>query len=128
MIETTVNEVLGSWAENFGEGSLEGMVGLYSPQALFYGSNAELLRGKDGVRTYFTRNLRSPGEAEVEFRSVVAEAVGDNHINLAGVAAFRIGSQEVAMRLTLTLVREDAAWLIATHHTSLTPVIEGVTH
>lgn len=127
MVETTVNAVLRSWAENFGQGSLEGMVSLYSPQALFYGSNAELLRGKDGVRAYFTKNLRDPGEAEVEFRDIVAEAVGEDHINLAGVAAFRIGPQHVAMRLTFTLFRENSEWLIATHHVSLTPVIKGIT-
>lgn len=128
MIEATVNAVLGSWAENFGQGDVEGMVGLYSPQVLFYGSNAELLRGSDGVRAYFTKNLGGPVKSQVEFRNIVAEGVGDNHINLAGVAAFQIGSQEVPMRLTFTLVRENGEWLIATHHASLTPVIKGVTN
>lgn len=127
MVETAVNTVLSRWVENFGQGSVEGMVSLYSPQALFYGSNAELLRGKEGVRAYFTKNFARPGNSSVEFRDIVSEAVGDNHINLAGIAAFKVGSREIPMRLTFTLVRENGAWLIATHHASLTPVIEGIT-
>lgn len=128
MTETAVNEVLARWSENFGQGNVEGMVALYSPQALFYGSNAVLLRGKEGVRAYFTKNLTSPGKMGVGFRDVAIEPVGENHVNLAGVAAFRVGTQEVPMRLTFTLVRENGEWLIATHHASLTPVIDGVTN
>ena len=128
MTQTAVNEVLARWSENFGQGNVEGMVALYSPQALFYGSNAVLLRGKEGVRAYFTKNLISPGKMGVGFRDIAVEAVGNDHINLAGVAAFRVGTREVPMRLTFTLVRENGEWLIATHHASLTPVIDGVTN
>ena len=123
MVQAAVDGVLAQWTEKFGQANIEGMVALYSPKALFYGANAELLRGKDGVRAYFTRTFGGPVKPGVEFRNIVSEQVGDNHVNLAGVAAFRFGSREVPMRLTVTFVRENGEWLIATHHASLTPVI-----
>lgn len=127
MTDEIVNAVLARWGQNFSSSDLEGMVGLYAPQVLFFGSNARLIADKDAVRAYFARNFDGAQSCTVGFTGIQSVRCGDDCIALAGHATFTYPAQVVTMRLTFSLVRAGDAWLIATHHVSLTPVIAGLT-
>ena len=108
---------MAKWAEAFSRLDADGLASLYSRQALFYGSNPTLYRGRDGVRSYFEGLPRWKAQS-VRFTGVSTEAVGTEVVNTAGTANFAFDDATLAVKITWVIVREDGDWKIVSHHVS----------
>ena len=117
--EEIARQIFDRGSESFAARSLEGMASLYSDRALFLGSNPVLLRGKAGVRQYFSGNFAAlEGRIDVRFTDIVAERLAPDVIDVAAVMTSHVRPEPVALRITLSLVRESEGWAIASHHVS----------
>ena len=114
-----VSGIMAKWADHFSKFDTDGQASLYSKHALFYGSRPTLYRGRDGVASYFD-GLAKWSSREVTFADVVAVPVGDDVINVAGIANFVIdkGVTNLSVKITWVIVREDGDWKIVSHHVS----------
>jgi uncharacterized protein (TIGR02246 family) len=117
--DDTVSGIMAKWADNFSRFDAAAQASLYSKNALFFGSKPELYRGQDGVAAYFN-GLAKWSSREVTFNDVVAVPVGDDVINVAGIANFVIdkGATSLSVKITWVIVREDGDWKIVSHHVS----------
>jgi uncharacterized protein (TIGR02246 family) len=124
--EEIVSAILAKWAAAFSKLDDDALASLYSRNALFFGSNPKLYRGKDGVRAYF-QGLPRWRSSAVQFTDVVAEQAGPDLINVAGTASFDAdeGALKLSVKITWVIAREDGEWKIVSHHvSSKTPLIE----
>lgn len=114
-----VSGIMAKWAEIFSQFDADAQASLYSKHALFYGSKPTLYRGRDGVASYFN-GLAKWNSRNVTFTDVVAVPVGDDLINVAGIANFVIdeGVTNLSVKITWVIVREDGGWKIVSHHVS----------
>jgi uncharacterized protein (TIGR02246 family) len=109
------------WSDAFAKWDLDALTGLYTKDALLFGTAPELYVGQDGVKTYFSKLPKGV------FKSV---AFSDQHvIRLTGSVIVAAGfvtftremngqTSQVPLRITLTMVRQGKAWKIAAHHAS----------
>lgn len=117
--------MIAKWSSGFGKLDAEALSSLYSKHAFFFGSNPTLYRGRDGVKAYFN-GLPRWSSQRVEFSDVSAEQVTSDLVNIAGIAAFFLESDEpsLTVKITWVIVREEGDWKIACHHvSSRTPLI-----
>jgi uncharacterized protein (TIGR02246 family) len=115
--------VLEQWAEAFNAGDDEGVLALYAPGALFFGTlSPTLATTPEELRHYFaalprTRSVRLGEQAEI--------ALSDTVILEAGLYEFSLtrDGQTVTIpaRYSLLLVRRDDHWRIVHHHSSVRP-------
>src|SRR5690349_2951242 len=109
-------------------GDIEAQLVFLHPNVVVTWHNAEVSRGRDGVRKYLDRMLHGPSKvvekfgAEVEADELSILYGGDTaiafghaqeHFSLAGGRNF-----DFTGRWSATLVKEDGKWLIANLHTS----------
>jgi len=116
-MEAIVQAALARWADAFGRQDVETLSGLYTADALFWGSSPTLHRGPKGVQAYFA-GLPPMDGAKVHFDDVHFAAAGSDVINVAMAANFSLPGQTFPWRLTHTLVRDGGEWRIACHHAS----------
>jgi ketosteroid isomerase-like protein len=110
---------LQKWSDAFAKKDWDAMAGLYSSEALFYGSTPPLYKGLDGVKAYFAALPPMVG-ATVAFKDLTVVPVGANLINMAGIATFTVpGAPAPAVfRITQSYVNDGSAWKIVSHHVS----------
>ena len=117
--DDTVSGIMERWAAGFRKLDAEALASLYSKNALFFGSNPSLYRGRYGVASYFNAlpRWKSP---TVQFSDVVITPVGPDVINLAATASFEVREEALSLsvKLTWVIVREDDDWQIISHHVS----------
>jgi len=117
-MEAVVQAAIARWVEAFGRMDVEALSGLYTADALFWGSTPTLHRGPDGVKAYFA-GLPPMDGAAVYFDDVHFTAAGPDVINVAMTANFSLpGQPTFPMRMTHTLVRDAGEWRIGVHHAS----------
>jgi ketosteroid isomerase-like protein len=106
-------------ATGFSRLDADALSSLYSRNALFFGSNPRLYRGKEGVAAYFSALPRWHSSA-VQFTDVVTEQASLDLINVAGTAFFDVddGATKLSVKITWVIVREDGDWKIVSHHVS----------
>ena len=114
-----VSGIMAKWAAGFGRFDANALSSLYSTNALFYGSNPTLYRGRDGVAAYF-KGLPKWRSRSVQFTDVVAVSAGADVINVAGTASFVAdeGAIRLTVKITWVIIREDGEWKIVSHHVS----------
>lgn len=114
-----VSGIMAKWAENFSRFDADAQASLYSNNALFFGSNPTLYRGRDGVASYF-KGLPTWRSRSAQFSDVVAVPTGPDLINVAGIATFVAddGAINLSVKITWVIVREDDDWKIVSHHVS----------
>jgi uncharacterized protein (TIGR02246 family) len=114
-----VSGIMAKWAENFSRFDADAQASLYSNNALFFGSNPTLYRGRDGVASYF-KGLPTWRSRSAQFSDVVAVPTGPDLINVAGIATFVAddGAINLSVKITWVIVREDGDWKIVSHHVS----------
>jgi uncharacterized protein (TIGR02246 family) len=110
-------QMTAQWAAAFATLDAEALCRLYSKQALFYGSNPKLYRGRDGVKAYF-KGLPGWRAQSVKFTDIVTEAAGSDVVSMAGTANFVFDSGALTVKITWVMVREDGDWRIVSHHVS----------
>ncbi len=102
------------WAQAFAARDHDALVGLYVPEALFFGSTPQLFRGREGVRAYFAG--LSPDVVLEAFEEPALERLSPGLFATAGFWRFRFGAEPRLYRLTWVVAERDGGWLIAQHH------------
>ena len=115
--EDIASGVMAKWAAAFSKLDADALSSLYSKHALFFGSNPNLYRGRDGVASYF-RGLPRWQSPSVRFSEVVAEQVNADLVNFAGIANFAFDGDTLSVKMTWVIGREDFDWKIVSHHAS----------
>ena len=113
---TIASQFRQAWSVAFRARDVTALAALYTQDALFFGSTAELYRGREGVLAYFSTLQRDVALLAFEPQDVIP--AGPDTIVAAGYWQFRFGSEARPYRLTWTLVRRNGQWLIAAHHAS----------
>jgi uncharacterized protein (TIGR02246 family) len=119
-----VAAVEAKWTEAFAKWDLDGLAALYTPDAYFFGSLPDLYRGPDGVKAYFSKLPKGVFKAAAFSDDHVTELSPDVIVT-AGFVTFtrEVNGQtsQLPFRISLTLVRQDGVWKIASHHASPKP-------
>jgi uncharacterized protein (TIGR02246 family) len=117
--DDTVSGIMAKWSAAFTKLDADELASLYSNNALFFGSNPALYRGRDGVKAYFNALPRWESPA-VQFSDVVIAPVGSDVINVAAAALFSSRDEvlNLSVKLTWVIAREDGGWKIVSHHVS----------
>jgi len=109
-------------------GDIEGQLNYLHPNVVVTWHNAEVSRGRDGVRKYLERMLKGPDQVVEKFGAQVN--VDELSIIYGGDTAIAFGSAQEHFTLkggrqfdftgrwTATMVKEDGKWLVAALHTS----------
>lgn len=109
-------------------GDLDTQLTFLHPNVVVTWHNAEVSRGRDGVRAYLDRMLRGPEKRVEKFGAELN--VDELSILYGGDTAIAFGSAQEHFTLTsgrafdftgrwsATMVREDGKWLVANLHTS----------
>jgi ketosteroid isomerase-like protein len=109
--------VMAKWAAGFSKLDADVLSSLYSKHALFFGSNPNLYRGRNGVASYF-RSLPRWASSSVRFTDVVAEQVNADLVSVAAAAHFGFDGGALSVKITWVIAREDFDWKIVSHHVS----------
>jgi uncharacterized protein (TIGR02246 family) len=123
--DEVVSGVIGKWSAAFTKLDADALASLYSKNAFFFGSNASLFRGRDGVASYFNAlpRWRSP---TVQFTDVTTAQVNADLVNFGGTASFVVeqDAEPLSVKITWVIAREDGGWRIVSHHvSSRTPLL-----
>ena len=109
------------WSDAFAKWDIDALAGLYTKDALFFGSAPELFVGADGVKTYFSKLPKGVFKSAT-FSDQHVIRLSASAIVAAGLVTFtrEVNGQtsQVPFRITLTLLRQGKAWKIAAHHAS----------
>jgi uncharacterized protein (TIGR02246 family) len=110
------------------KGDVERELGYFHPNVVVTWHNAEVSRGRDGVRKYMNRMLNGPDKVVESFKAdVTVDALtilygGDTGISFgSAIEHFKLkGGKDLDLpaRWSATLVKEDGRWLIASLHAS----------
>lgn len=119
-------QVIERWARAFGESDVDTIVGLYAPDALFFGTGSQtLVTAPAEIRSYFEAALqrnRPRGAALLEHS---VRVVSDDAVIVTGldrVSGVKDGNVQYSNgRVTFVLERRGATWQIAHFHRSLVP-------
>jgi ketosteroid isomerase-like protein len=112
------SDLMSRWADTFSKFDPEAQALLYSNNALFFGSNPTLYRGRDGVAAYF-KGLPKWNSRAVRFTDVSTVEVNPELINFAAIASFEVdGAPKLSVKMTWVIAREDGDWKIVSHHVS----------
>jgi ketosteroid isomerase-like protein len=110
------------------KGDIEREVSYLHPNVVVTWQNAQVSRGRDGVRDYLTRMLHGANKVVADFSADLK--VGELTIRYGGDTGISFGSsrEHVGLvggtsidydgRWSATLVKEDGKWLIASLHAS----------
>ena len=114
-----VGGIMAKWAAAFSSLDADALSSLYSTNALFFGSNPRLYRGRQGVAAYFGA-LPRWRSCSVQFTDVVTERANPDLINVAGAASFVAdeGALSLSVKISWVIAREDGDWKIVSHHVS----------
>ena len=102
------------WSAAFARRDVGALAGLYTDDALFFGSRPELFRGREGVATYF-RGLAADVILEA-FEAPDIVAITPEVFVTAGYWRFTFAGETRFYRLTWVVVARAGRWLIAQHH------------
>ncbi|PYQ63988.1 MAG: polyketide cyclase [Acidobacteria bacterium] len=110
------------------KGDIERELTFFHPNAVVTWHNAEVSRGRDGIRKYLTRMLQGPNKAVDSFNADVNVDEltilygGDTGIAFgSAVEHFKMASGrnfDLPARWSATMVKENGQWLIANLHSS----------
>lgn len=110
------------------KGDVERQLTYFHPNAVVTWHNAEVSRGRDGIREYLEKNLSGPDRAVAGFKADVN--VDELTILYGGTTGISFGSAvehfemnggrtfDLPARWSATLVKEGDTWLIASLHAS----------
>lgn len=110
------------------KGDIERQLTFFHPNAVVTWHNAEVSRGRDGIRKYLTRMLQGPNkavdhfDADVNVDELTILYGGDTGVAFGStVEHFKMSSGrsfDLPARWSATMVKENGQWLIANLHAS----------
>jgi uncharacterized protein (TIGR02246 family) len=105
-----------AWVAAFNSKDLDRHMALYRPEAVLFGSIAELVVGRDAIRGYFGR---VPASVLVKrYGPLEVRAIGPYAVCTAAHLDFADGDTPMPYRMTWVLVRDGGSWQILQHHGS----------
>jgi len=119
-------QVLQKWIKAFADSDVDAIVGLYAPDALFFGTGSKsLVIRTEGIRTYFEQallNNRPRGAALREHSIVVLSDTAAVVTGLDTVTGMRDGKTYSADgRVTFIVAKRGENWQIVHFHRSAVP-------
>lgn len=119
-------EVVQRWAKAFTDSDVDGIVKLYSPDAIFIGTGSKsLLTRPEEVRRYFEQALLTNRPRGAELTSHSVQVLSDDVVVVSGldlVSGVRNGASFSAPgRVNFVLRKRDGAWSIVSFHRSALP-------
>ena len=118
--------VIEKWAKAFNDSDVDGIVSLYAPDALFFGTGSQTLVTKtEDVRKYFEQALLTnrPKKASLEEHSVLV--LTDSTVVVTGLD-FAGGTRDgkpygTVGRTSFVVAKRDGSWKIVHFHRSAKP-------
>jgi len=112
------------WAVAFTKGDLNGLIAVYDPDAILWGTSASSTRkGTRAIRDYYGLLLAGVPGARVVLRDTSARLYGETAV-AAGTYVLHGsggGGRQTAtpVRFVMVCVKRAGAWVVAEHHLSL---------
>ncbi len=117
--------VIGRWTAAYNAGDAEGLVKLYTPDAVLLGTRSPIIsQGTEAIRTYFSALVKPTTGNKIVIDDRRMIVLGDlRSVLVTGFYTFLRGSAATPdpARFTLLLVNRGGVWLIAHHHSSVRP-------
>ena len=118
--------VIERWAKAFGESNVDAIVGLYAPDASFFGTGSQaLVTTPDQIRAYFETGLNRDKPRGAELLEHSVQVVADDVVVITGkdrVSGTKDGVVYQANgRVTFVLRKQAAGWQIVHFHRSVLP-------
>lgn len=118
--------VLEKWTKAFTEADVDGIVGLYAPDALFFGTGSKVLVTRpDGVRKYFEQAFQSLKSRTAALGDHSVMVISDTTVAVSGldrITGVREGGPiAVTGRVTFVVAKQGDAWRIVHFHRSSMP-------
>ena len=119
-------QVLDNWAKAFSASDVDGIVNLYSPDALFMGTGSKSVVVKpDGIRKYFEAALNTDKPRGATLVSYEAMPLSDTAVLVTGldsVTGVKDGTPFARSgRVTFVVLKRGADWKIVHFHRSAMP-------
>jgi len=113
-----VEQVYQKWQDFFAPINPVALAGLYTQEAVLFGSTIPPYIGRDAIQSYF-ENLPQGLYTKAQFIPEYVNRPVSDVISIAGSVAFTRAEQKaLELRFTHILVCRDSRWLIASHHVS----------
>jgi uncharacterized protein (TIGR02246 family) len=119
-------QVIDKWTKAFTQSDVDGIVKLYAPDALFFGTGSKVLVTKpEEIRKYFERALLSSGLTGASVGEHSVMVLSDTEVVVTGLDAVtgkRDGKPFTANgRVTFVVAKRGSGWQIVHFHRSLVP-------
>lgn len=124
--EHDARQVIQRWATAFHESDVDTIVGLYAPDALFFGTGSKtLVTAPAEIRSYFEAALQRNKPRGAELLEHTVRVVSDESVIVTGldrISGTKEGVVEYSHgRVTFVLQKRAGAWQIVHFHRSLVP-------
>ncbi len=118
--------VLNKWSLAFAAADVDGIVKLYSPDALFLGTGSpSVVTQTEGIQEYFERALLNDRPRTARLKSYSALALSDSVVVFSGldtITGTRNGKQMISNgRVTIVVAKREGEWKIVQFHRSRLP-------
>jgi uncharacterized protein (TIGR02246 family) len=119
-------QVVQRWATAFNQSNVDAIVGLYAPDALFFGTGSKaLVTAPEQIRTYFEAALQSNKPRHAELLEHSVKVLSGNAVLVTGldrVSGTKDGSEYHSYgRVSFVVEKRGAAWQIVHFHRSAVP-------
>jgi uncharacterized protein (TIGR02246 family) len=119
-----VEAATGRWIDAFNHRSSTGIVALYAPDAVFFGTSSPVLRDRPGLVQDYFKGLATLGDSVI--------SMGEHRVQVFGRVAINTGfytrtemrdGKEVKSpaRFSFVYEKRGGQWLIVNHHSSALP-------
>jgi uncharacterized protein (TIGR02246 family) len=124
--ENAAMQVVQRWATAFHESNVDAIVGLYAPDASFFGTGSKTLVSEpDQIRSYFEAALQRDKPRGAELREPSVRVVSDSVVIVTGldrVSGTKDGSVYYREgRVSFVIEKRRAGWQIVHFHRSAMP-------
>jgi uncharacterized protein (TIGR02246 family) len=119
-------QIAQQWTKAFTESDVEGILGLYEPDALFLGTlSKNVVTNPEGVRKYFEAALLSDRPRTAKILEQSTAVLSDMAVVITGldlVTGTRNGATTTSYgRFTFVIVKKPTGWKIVHFHRSAVP-------
>ena len=117
--------MIGRWATAYNAGDAEGLVKLYTPDAVLLGTRSPIIsQGTEGIRAYFSALVKPTTGNKIVIDDRRMIVLGDlRSVLVTGFYTFLRGSAATPdpARFTMLIVKRGSDWLVVHHHSSVRP-------
>lgn len=118
--------VLEQWAAAFTASDVDGVINLYTPDAIFFGTGStSIVTDPAGIRAYFERALLNDRPRGASIDEYSARVVSDSVVifsYLDTITGVRDGQQTISKgRVTVVVAKKDSGWKVVQFHRSRLP-------